>query len=256
MLLAVDIGNTQAVLGLFDGTDLVQEWRLTSQPRRTADEIDVDLAAILERRGIAPATVTAAALSSTVPTLVEPWTVALGRLAGIEPVVVGPGVRTGVPVHTDNPREVGPDRIANAVAALALFGGPCIVVDFGTSTNFDVVSAAGEFVGGAIAPGVEVSMDALYARAARLLKVELATPTSAIGKSTVASMQSGAVFGFAGQVDGIVRRIQAELGGLCPVIATGGLAPLIRPHCETVTAHEPWLTLIGLRIVWERNGAP
>jgi type III pantothenate kinase len=255
MLLAVDVGNTQTVLGLFDGEDLRQEWRLTTQPQRTADEVDVDLAAVLERRGVRDGAVTAGVLSSTVPTLVEPWSTALARRAGRAPVVIGPGVRTGLAVRTDNPREVGPDRIANAVAAFALHGGPCIVVDFGTSTNFDVVSSDGEFVGGAIAPGVEISMDALYQRAARLVRVELAEPASAIGRSTVAAMQSGAVFGFAGQVDGIVGRIQRELGAPCPVVATGGLARLIRPHCTTITAHEPWLTLIGLRIVWERASA-
>ena len=253
MLLAVDVGNTQTVLGLFEGEVLREEWRLTSQPLRTADEVDVDLAAVLERRGIREGAITSAVLSSTVPTLVEPWSTALARRAGRAPVVVGPGTRTGLAVRTDNPREVGPDRIANAVAAFSLFGGPCVVVDFGTSTNFDVISVDGEFVGGAIAPGVEISMDALYQRAARLVRVELTDPASAIGRSTVAAMQSGAVFGFAGQVDGIVGRIQRELGGPCPVVATGGLARMIRPHCATITAHEPWLTLIGLRIVWERS---
>ena len=255
MLLAVDVGNTQTVLGLFAGDVLVHEWRLTTQPTRTADEIDIDLHAILARRGIVDGDVDAAALSTTVPTLTVPWTSVLARIAGRAPVVVGPGVRTGVPVRTDNPREVGPDRIANAVGAHALHGGPCIVVDFGTSTNFDVVSADGEFLGGALAPGVEISMEALYTRAARLLKVELAAPSTAIGKSTVASMQSGAVFGFAGLVDGIVGRIQSELGTRCPVIATGGLAALIAPHASSITTHEPWLTLIGLRLVWERAGA-
>ncbi len=255
MLLTVDVGNTQTVLGVFDGAGTLQHhWRLTTDPRRTTDEIDIDLAALLDRRGLG-AVITASALSTTVPTLTHAWTAALRRLAGDDPIVIGPGVRTGVPVRTDNPHEVGPDRIANAVAAHAAYGGPCIVVDFGTSTNFDVVSAAGEFLGGAIAPGVEISMDALYARAARLVKVDLAAPATAIGKSTVASMQAGAVFGFAGQVDGIVRRIQAEIGAACPVVATGGLAGLMRPHCETVTAYEPWLTLDGLRIVWERATA-
>jgi type III pantothenate kinase len=252
MLLAVDVGNTQTVLGLYRGSELEEHWRLTTDARRTTDELDVELAGLLARRGLADV-VSASALSTTVPTLTHPWTSVLRRISGTEPIVIGPGVRTGVPVRTDNPREVGPDRIANSVAAHAHHGGPCIVVDFGTSTNFDVVSADGEFLGGAIAPGVEISMEALYNRAARLVKVDLATPASAIGKSTVASMQSGAVFGFAGQVDGLVRRIQAELGGPCPVIATGGLAGLLRPHCETITAHEPWLTLDGLRLVWERN---
>jgi type III pantothenate kinase len=255
VLLAVDVGNTQTVLGIFTDTALSHEWRLTTQPRRTADELGIDLAALLERR--APTIrIAAAVLSTTVPTLAEPWTEALTMLAGSEPVVLGPGVRTGVPVRTDNPREVGPDRIANAVAAYDTYGGPCIVVDFGTSTNFDVVSENGEFLGGAIAPGVEISMDALYARAARLLNIELSAPATVIGKSTVAAMQSGAVFGFAGQVDGVVRRIQLELGTGCPVVATGGLAALMLPHCATITAHEPWLTLQGLRLVWERNQEP
>ena len=252
MLLAVDVGNTQSVLGLYRGAELEHHWRLTTEPQRTTDELDVDVAALLALRGVA-GSVTAAALSTTVPTLTHAWTSVLRRIAGSEPIVIGPGVKTGVPVRTDNPREVGPDRIANTVAAHARYGGPCIVVDFGTSTNFDVVSADGEFLGGAIAPGVEISMDALYSRAARLIKVDLAAPATAVGKSTVAAMQSGAVFGFAGQVDGIVRRIQAELGGPCPVVATGGLGGLMRPHCETVTAYEPWLTLAGLQLVWQRN---
>jgi len=255
VLLAVDVGNTQSVLGLYDGAELRHHWRLTTDPQRTTDELDVDVAALLALRGVG-GSVTAAALSTTVPTLTHAWTSVLRRISGDEPIVIGPGMRTGVPVRTDNPREVGPDRIANTVAAHAHYGGPCIVVDFGTSTNFDVVSADGEFLGGAIAPGVEISMDALYSRAARLIKVDLAAPATAVGKSTVAAMQSGAVFGFAGQVDGIVRRIQAELGGPCPVVATGGLGGLMRPHCETVTAYEPWLTLDGLQLVWERNQQP
>jgi type III pantothenate kinase len=253
MLLAVDVGNTQTVLGLFQGDELVRHFRLTTSVRRTGDEVDVDLATLLARAGVGEGDVTACALASTVPAVVHAWTTALTRLAGVDPTVIGPGTRTGVPVRTDNPREVGPDRIANSVAAHATYGGPCVVVDFGTSTNFDVVSAAGEFLGGAIAPGIEISMDALNARAARLVTVELATPPAAIGKSTVAAMQSGAIFGFAGQVDSIVRRIQAELGGPCPVIATGGLASVIVPHCETVTDRDPWLTLQGIRLVWERN---
>jgi type III pantothenate kinase len=253
MLLAVDVGNTQTVLGLFDGDELHRHWRITTGSHRTGDELDVDVAALLGRAGIAAGTVTAGALASTVPSIVHAWTTALSRLAGEDVVVIGPGVKTGVPVRTDNPREVGPDRIANSVAAHVAYGGPCIVVDFGTSTNFDVVSADGEFLGGAIAPGVEVSMDALNARAARLVTVELAAPPAAIGKSTVAAMQSGAIFGFAGQVDSIVRRIQGELGGPCPVIATGGLAAVIAPHAETVTHRDPWLTLHGIRLVWERN---
>src|SRR3954468_755748 len=179
MLLAVDVGNTQTVLGLYRGSELEEHWRLTTDARRTTDELDVELAALLSRRGLADV-VTSSALSTTVPTLTHPWTSVLRRIGGAEPIVIGPGVRTGVPVRTDNPREVGPDRIANSVAAHARYGGPCIVVDFGTSTNFDVVSADGEFLGGAIAPGVEISMDALYSRAARLIKVDLAAPETAV----------------------------------------------------------------------------
>src|SRR5581483_10043572 len=168
-------------------------------------------------------------------------------------LVVGPGVRTGIPVRFDDPREVGPDRIVNAVAALERYGAPCIVVDFGTSTNFDIVSAAGEFVGGVLAPGVEISMDALFERAARLRKVDFVEPPSPIGKTTVAALQSGLVYGFAGQVDGIVARIREELGAEARVIATGGLAELIAPHSRTIELVDPWLTLQGLRLVWAQN---
>jgi type III pantothenate kinase len=253
VLLTVDVGNTNTVLGLFDGERLAAEWRVATVRGRTADELDVQLAGLLARRAIAPSAVDAACVSSTVPTLVPSWEAALARASGTRPVVVGPGIRTGMPVRCDNPREVGPDRIVNAVAAYALVGGTCVAVDFGTSTNFDVVSADGEFIGGVIAPGIEVSMEALFARAARLGAVELVAPPTAIGKSTVASIQSGAVFGFAGQVDGIVRRIWAELGGPCPTIATGGLAELVHPHSETIDRHEPMLTLDGLRLIWARN---
>jgi type III pantothenate kinase len=253
VLLTVDVGNTNTVLGLFDGERLAAEWRIATIRGRTADEIDVQLAGLLARRRIAQEDVDAACVSSTVPTLVPSWEGALERAAGRPPVVVGPGIRTGMPVRTDNPREVGPDRVVNAVAAYALVGAACIVVDFGTSTNFDVVSADGEFLGGAIAPGVEVSMEALFARAARLGAVELVAPPTAIGRSTVACIQAGAVFGFAGQVDGIVRRIWSELGGPCPTIATGGLATLVAPHTDTVDRYEPGLTLDGLRMIWERN---
>ncbi len=253
MLLAVDVGNTNTVLGLFDGERVAAEWRIATTRGRTADEIDVQLAGLLERRGVPADGVDAACVSSTVPTLLPSWEGALARVAGGPAIVVGPGIRTGMPVRTENPREVGPDRVVNAVAAHALVGGPCVVVDFGTSTNFDVVSSEGEFLGGVIAPGIEVSMDALFARAARLGAVELVAPPTAIGRSTVACIQAGAVFGFAGQVDGIVRRIWAELGGPCPTIATGGLAELVRPHAETLDRHEPGLTLEGLRLIWERN---
>ena len=173
--------------------------------------------------------------------------------AGVPTVIVEPGTKTGVPVLTDNPKEVGADRIVNTIAAHHLFGGPCIVVDFGTSTNLDVVSAKGEFLGGALAPGIEISLDALASRAAQLRKVELVRPRSVIGKNTVEALQSGALYGFAGQVDGIVRRITAEIGEVAQVIATGGLAPVVIPESETVTVHRPDLTLQGLRVVFDKN---
>ena len=252
MLLAVDVGNTQTVLGLYRGQTIEEHWRLTTDPRRTTDELDVELAALLARRGLADV-VTASALSTTVPTLTHPWTSVLRRLSGAEPIVIGPGVRTGVPVRTDNPREVGPDRIANSVAAHAHHGGPCIVVDFGTSTNFDIVSSEGEYLGGVLAPGIEVSMDALFARAARLFRVEFVEPPTVIGKTTAAALQSGLVYGFAGQVDAIVGRIRDELGAPAQTVATGGLAELIAPHAATLDRVDPELTLEGLRLVWELN---
>jgi len=253
LLLAVDVGNTHTVLGLFDGETLVSEWRVGTHPSQTADELDVQLVGLLVRRGIDVAAVTAACVSSTVPPLVVEWVQTLRRLADADPVVVGPGIRTGMPLRTENPAEVGPDRIANAVAALERYGAPCIVVDFGTSTNFDIVSAAGEYVGGVLAPGIEVSMDALFARAARLVKVDFAAPATVIGKTTVGGLQSGLVYGFAGQVDGIVGRIRDELRVDAQTVATGGLADLIVPHARTLDRIDPFLTLEGLRLVWLRN---
>jgi type III pantothenate kinase len=240
MLLAVDVGNTQTMFGLFDGAELTEHWRIATERQRSGDELGAQYRGFLDL-----AQVDGISLASTVPQLI--------RYTDAELLELGPGVKTGITVRYDDPREVGPDRVANAVAAADRYGAPCIVVDFGTSTNFDVVSAAGEYVGGVLAPGIEISMDALFDRAARLRKVDFVEPPSVIGKTTVAALQSGVVYGFAGQVDGIVTAIREELGTDARAIATGGLAELIYPHASTIERVDPFLTLEGLRLVWERN---
>jgi type III pantothenate kinase len=250
MLLAIDVGNTNTVIGLFAGDSLERSWRVKTDGRSTADELRLLYRALLTDEP----EITGIALCSTVPAVLHELRTMLDRYyAHLPTVIIEPGVRTGVPVLTDNPREVGADRIVNTLAAHTLFGGPSIVVDFGTSTNLDVVSAKGEFLGGALAPGIEISIDALAARAAQLRKVELIRPRSVIGKNTVEALQSGAVYGFAGQVDGLVRRIVAETGPVTAVVATGGLAQVVVPESETITHHEPDLTLIGLRLVFDRT---
>jgi type III pantothenate kinase len=250
MLLAIDVGNTNTVLGLFDGDRMHVSWRVKTDARSTGDEIVLTIRGLLDGQP----DVTGVALCSTVPSVLREMRGMLERyFADIPTIIVEPGIKTGVPVLTDNPKEVGSDRIVNTLAAHHLFGGPCIVVDFGTTTNLDVVSASGEFLGGALAPGVEISLDALAARAAQLRKVELVRPRSVVGKNTVESLQSGILFGFAGQVDGLVRRIVDVIGPVTAVIATGGLAPVIVPEAETITHHEPDLTLLGLRLVYDRN---
>jgi type III pantothenate kinase len=248
LLLAVDCGNTQTVFGLYDGERLVEQRRVATDTSRTGDELGALIGELVDLEGV-----TGVCLSSTVPPLIREYEHFAERWAQAPLLVVGPGVRTGIPMRHDAPHQVGPDRIVNAVAALERYGAPCIVVDFGTSTNFDVVSREGEYVGGVLAPGVEVSMDALFARAARLTKVDFSEPPAAIGKTTEQALQSGLVYGFAGQVDGIVKRVRAELGGEARVIATGGLADLIAPHAETIELVDPHLTLEGLRLVWSRN---
>jgi type III pantothenate kinase len=259
MLLTIDIGNTNTVLGVFDGDQVIDHWRIATVPDRTADEFAVVLHGLLDRSAALDSKqIDGISLCSTVPSVLHEAREMCARYYGhLETIIVEPGVKTGVPVRTDNPKEVGSDRIMNSLAAVHLYGGPAIVVDFGTSTNFDAVSARGEFVGGALAPGIEISVDALSRRAAQLLKVELTKPPRVIGKNTVESLQSGIIYGFAAQVEGIATRMARELSPGDPdavtTIATGGLAPLVISEVSVIDYYEPWLTLIGLRLVYEKN---
>jgi type III pantothenate kinase len=252
MLLTIDVGNTNTVLGVFPDPyrdELAESWRIKTDARATADELALTMRGLLREHDV-----TGIAACSTVPAVLRELRGMLRRYyADIPTLVIEPGVRTGVPILVDNPKEVGADRIMNTLAAYHLYGGACVVVDFGTSTNLDVVSERGEFLGGALAPGIEISVDALASRAAQLMKVQLMRPRSVIGKNTVESLQSGIIYGFAAQVDGITERIMAELESPAIVIATGGLATVVLDECRLIDVHEPWLTLIGLRLMFERN---
>jgi type III pantothenate kinase len=239
---------------VFADRELRWHWRMSTHPERTADELALSFGGFLEQEGLSfSRQITGVAISSVVPPLTQALREMTQRYFHFDPVVVEPGVKTGISVHTENPREVGADRIVNAVAGYAKYGGPSIVVDIGTATTYDVVSDRGEYLGGAIAPGARVSAEALFKQTARLPRVEMVPPRTVIGKNTIEAMQAGLIYGTAAEVDGIVERMQKELGEHATVIATGGLSGLIVEYCERVDHHEPWLTLEGLRIVFERN---
>ncbi|MGD9791981.1 MAG: type III pantothenate kinase [Acidimicrobiia bacterium] len=254
MLLAIDVGNTQTLIGLYekDKPELTDHWRLATHDERTRDEYALMVQEFLGFGGFDLDDVSGVAISSVVPKVTFALRAMCTKYIGTDPVVIEPGVRTGMPIRYDDPKEVGADRIANAIGAFDLFGGPTIVVDFGTATTFDVVSAKGEYLGGAIVPGVEVSLDALFGKAAGLRRVELAKPRSVIGRSTAEAIQAGVLYGTAAQVDGICRQIIDEIGP-CTVVATGGLASIVRPYSKSIAHMEPWLTLHGLRMVYLRN---
>jgi type III pantothenate kinase len=254
MLLAIDMGNTETVLGVFERERLVDHWRVATVRSRTADEYRLLLSGLLGLGDLDPKRhLTGASLATVVPPAVTILERVLSEMVPGPVVTVGPGVKTGMPILIDNPREVGADRVVNSIAALEKYGSPAVVVDFGTSTNFDIVSRDGEYIGGAIATGLEVSLDALVGAAAALRRVELKPPRSPVGKGTVEAMQSGLLYGHAGMVDGLIERIVAELGPDTRTVATGGLASTVVPHCRSVEVVDEFLTLDGLRIVYDRN---
>jgi type III pantothenate kinase len=252
MLLVVDVGNTQTHLGTFDGRELVEHWRFATVRVSTADELGAALRSLLALRGLSFADIDASIVSSTVPRQRPEWEEVGSRYLGHELLVVGPGLKTGMPIRYDNPREIGPDRLVNAVAGYDRVGGACVVVDFGTAVTHDVVSAEGEYLGGVIFPGVEISLEALTERAAALPTIDLTPPRGVLGKSTVDAIRAGIIYGYAGMVDGILARLQEEFGP-ATAIATGGLAGSVVPYCEAIDEWDDLLTLTGLRLIWERN---
>ena len=253
MLLTADIGNTNTAIGLYEGDRLKAHWRLTTAPERTSDELEIWLRNLLELEGLTGDDVTGVAISSVVPAITTAFRSVAQEITPGQVVVIGPGVKTGMMINIDNPREVGADRVVNAVAARSRYGAPCIVVDFGTSTNFDVVGADGDYLGGSIAPGLVIATNALISGTAALRNVEFKAPRHAIGKGTVEAIQSGAIFGHAGMVDGIMERLAAEVGGEVTRVATGGLATTVVPHCSSVSTIDEYLTLDGLRMIHEMN---
>lgn len=254
MLLTIDVGNTQTVIGVFEDKELISSWRISTDADKTADELIIILSDLLSLRNLSLNNIKAVAISSVVPHSTMALEDLTRRYFGFEPLVIGPGIKTGISILYDNPREVGADRIVNAVAAYEIYGGPLIIVDFGTATTFCAVSKSGEYLGGAITPGIEISSDALFSKAARLSRVDLQKPKTVIGKNTVSSLQSGIIYGFAGQVDAIILRMKKEIKeNVKEVIATGGLMNLVIDECKEITKRDPLLTLNGLRIIWERN---
>ena len=253
MLLAIDLGNTQTHIGMFRGDELVENWRLATVRETTGDELATLLVSLLELRGLRLQDVDDVILSSVVPSLTPEYERLAERYLSGTFTVVGPGMKTGMAIRIERPQELGTDRLCNAVAAYDKCGGACVVADFGTTINFDAVSAEGELLGAAIAPGVDISLEALHQRTAKLPKVDLKPPEAAIGRDTVSAVRSGVVYGFAGSVDGIVGRIREELGDEATAIATGGLAGAIAPFCEEIDEVDDLLTLTGLRLIWERN---
>ncbi|HEV2953309.1 MAG TPA: type III pantothenate kinase [Candidatus Dormibacteraeota bacterium] len=256
MLLAVDVGNTNISLGLFDGHDLVADWRLATRPEQTSDEVGIQLNQLFRSKTLDPSSVDGVVVASVVPGFNAALLEALRRFIPVEPLVIGPGVKTGVKVRVDNPMEVGADRIANAVAAFQRFGGPTIVIDFGTAVTYDVISAEGDYLGGAIAPGIGISLDVLIKQTSQLVRVDPVAPESAIGRTTVTAIQSGLVWGFVAQVEGMVARIRAEMGGTARVVATGGQADMIAGLTSTIETVDPLLTLEGLHLIHLMNVTP
>lgn len=253
MLLAIDIGNSNVVTGIFEDERLKATWRLGTDVHKLADEYAAVFLNLLPLRGLAFTDIEHAIISSSVPPLVTVFEELCQRYFDVSPLVVGSGIKTGVRISIDNPREVGADRVVNAAAAHRLYGGPLIVIDFGTATTLDAVSEEGDYLGGVIAPGIEISAEALFEHAAKLPRVEMVRPQKAIGRNTVSAMQSGIIFGYVGLIEGIVARMRRELGGTAKVIATGGLADIIASETDVVDALEPDLTLVGLRLIYELN---
>lgn len=253
MLLAIDIGNTNIVLGIYEGNDLRHSWRISTDPYKTADEIGILIKQLFNYKGVSLEDVNSIIISSVVPTIMGSVETMCEEYFKVKPFIVGPGIKTGLVIKFENPKEVGADRIVNAVAAIEKYGTPAVVVDFGTATTFDAISKEGHYLGGAIAPGIRISMDALFSKAAKLPRVELQKPPNVIGNTTVRGMQSGIVYGYIGQVDGIVGRMKEELGEKPVAVATGGLAEFIAKHCQTIDHIDPLLTLDGLKEIYKKN---